>query len=80
MGERTYEGAYRLDGPPTLPGEVLGRPITVTVTIDVRYMREHEAHTAKRPSLSRIFGLAPASLPVIFSRWWFFQHSRAVDL
>ena len=35
-----------------------------------------EAHTTKRPSLSRISGLAPASLPVIFSRMVVFPAFR----
>ena len=65
MGGKINGGAYQLDGPPTLPWRVLGRPVTFSLTINVRYM--WEAHTTKSPSLLQISGLAPSSLPVIFS-------------
>ena len=74
VGGRINGGAYRLDGPPTLPWQVSGHPITISLTIDVRYMRE--AHTTRRPFLSRITGLAPSSLPVIFSRMVVFPAFR----
>ena len=59
-GRKNKGGAYRLDGPPTLPWQVLGPPITFSLTIDVRYMRE--AHTTKSPCLLQISGLAPSLL------------------
>ena len=67
-------GAYRLDGPPTLPRRVLGHPITISLTTDVKCVRE--ALTTNCPSLSRISGLAPTSLPVIFSRMVVFPAFR----
>ena len=62
MGERIdeTEGAYQPDGPPTLRGEVLGRPKAITLTIDVKYMRE--THTTS-VFLIAIFLLGPCLTP-----------------
>jgi hypothetical protein len=42
----------------------------------MKHIREREAHTTKSPCWSRISGMAPSSLPVIFSRMVVFPAFR----
>ena len=42
----------------------------------IKYIRERGAHTTRRPSWSRISGMTPSSLPVIFSRMVVFPAFR----